>query len=69
MAFMLPRGLAAAILAINFGQKLVGPEGLNLSNIMNGFFEDVTFVVILGTAIITTIGVSVISHYETKKTE
>ena len=69
MAFMLPRGLAAAILAINFGQKLVGPEGLNLNNIMNGFFEDVAFVVILGTAIITTIGVSVISHYEMKKTE
>lgn len=69
MAFMLPRGLAAAILAINFGQKLVGPTGLNLGGIMNGFFEDVAFVVILGTAIITTIGVSIISRYEMKKTE
>ena len=35
--------------------------------ILSAFFEDVAFVVILGTAIITTVGVSIISHYEMKK--
>lgn len=67
MAVMMPRGLAAAILAINFGPLLVGSKGLNLGEAMEGFFEDVAFVVILGTAIITTIGVSIISHIEMKK--
>jgi cell volume regulation protein A len=67
MAIMMPRGLAAAILAINFGPLLVGEKGLNLGQNMIGFFEDVTFVVIFGTAIITTVGISFISHYEMKK--
>ena len=67
MATMMPRGLAAAILAINFGPMLVGENGLNLGTAMEGFFQDAAFVVILGTAIICTIGVSVISHYENKK--
>jgi len=67
MAVMMPRGLAAAILAINFGPILV--EELNLGSTMKGFFEDVAFVVILGTAIVCTIGVSIISHYEMKKTK
>ncbi len=69
MGIMMPRGLAAAILAINFGPMLVSDKGLNLGNNMEGFFQDVAFVVILGTAIICTIGVSVISHYERKKLE
>jgi len=63
MTVMLPRGLAAAILAINFGQDFVD----KLMPGMDGFFKDVAFVVILGTAITTTIGVSIISHYEMKK--
>ena len=67
MAVLMPRGLAAAILAINFGPLIVGSTGLNLGESMNSFFKDVAFVVILGTAIITTIGVSIISHYEMKK--
>ena len=67
MTVMMPRGLAAAILAINIGHKVVGTEGMNLGVSMNGFFEDVAFVVILGTAIITTVGVSIICHYEMKK--
>ena len=67
MNVMLPRGLAAAILAINFGPILAGEKGLNLGLEMQGFFEDVAFVVILGTAIITTIGVSLICHFEMKK--
>lgn len=67
MITMMPRGLAAAILAINFGPFLVGEKGLNLGNNMVGFFQDIAFVVILGTAIICTVGVSVISHYENKK--
>jgi cell volume regulation protein A len=67
MNVMMPRGLAAAILAISFGPVLVSKEGLDLGASMQGFFEDVAFVVILGTAIITTIGVSIISHYEMKK--
>jgi NhaP-type Na+/H+ or K+/H+ antiporter len=63
MMVLMPRGLAAAILAIKFG-----PEFVN--RYMPGsddFFKDVAFVVILGTAIITTVGVSIICHYEMKK--
>ena len=62
MAVMMPRGLAAAILAINFG-----PLFVDRMPGCDGFFKDVAFVVIFGTAIITTIGVSIISHYEMKK--
>jgi hypothetical protein len=40
---------------------------LGLSTNLNSFFKDVAFVVILGTAIITTVGVSIISHNEMKK--
>jgi cell volume regulation protein A len=65
MAVLMPRGLAAAILAINFGPILV--SRLGLSTDLNSFFKDIAFVVILGTAIITTIGVSIISHIERKK--
>ncbi len=60
---MMPRGLAAAILAIKFGPEFVNiymPDS-------NGFFKDIAFVVILGTAIITTVGVSIISQIEMKK--
>ena len=64
---MMPRGLAAAILAISFTPKILGVEGLNLPASMQGLFMDVAFVVILGSAIITTIGVSFISHSENKK--
>jgi len=67
MNVMMPRGLAAAILAISFGPVLVSKKGLDLGISMKGFFEDVAFVVILGTAIVTTIGVSIISHCEMKK--
>ncbi len=63
MAVTMPRGLAAAILAINFGPRLAD----ELIPSLKGFFTDVTFVVILGTAIVCTIGVSIISHYEMKK--
>lgn len=63
MTVMMPRGLAAAILAIKFGPQFVEKYMSNYE----GFFQDVAFVVILGTAIITTIGVSVISHFEMKK--
>jgi len=62
MFVMMPRGLAAAILAIKFGDEFVNryiPGNV-------GFFKDVAFVVILGTAIITTVGVSLICHFETK---
>ena len=63
MMVMMPRGLAAAILAIKFG-----PEFVNIYMPgSEGFFQDVAYVVILGTAIITTIGVSIISHIEMKK--
>jgi len=65
MTVMMPRGLAAAILAISFGPGFVDKLMPNLG--MEGFFKDVAFVVILGTAIVTTIGVSIISHYEMKK--
>jgi cell volume regulation protein A len=67
MAVLMPRGLAAAILAINFGPLIVGTAGLNLGVSMNSFFKDVAFVIIFGTAIITTVGVSIICHYETKR--
>jgi len=63
MTVMMPRGLAAAILALNFGPALVD----QLMPGMEGFFRDIAFVVILGTAIICTIGVSLISHYAKKK--
>lgn len=63
MTVMMPRGLAAAILAIKFGDVFV--EKYMPGN--EGFFSDVAFVVILGTAIITTVGVSIICHYEMKK--
>ena len=63
MTVLMPRGLAAAILAIKFGPKFVDEYMANFT----GFFQDVAFVVILGTAIITTIGVSLICHYEKKK--
>ncbi len=63
MIAMMPRGLAAAILAINFGPIFVDRYMPGYS----GFFEGIAFVVILGTAIICTIGVSIISHMENKK--
>ncbi len=65
MIVMLPRGLAAAILAINFGPDLVS----ELMPGMQGFFEDIVFVIILGTAIICTVGVSIIAYYEKQKIE
>ena len=65
MTVLMPRGLAAAILAVNFGPIIV--SGFGLGTELNSFFKDVAFVVILGTAIITTIGVSIISYYEQKK--
>ena len=64
MTVMMPRGLAAAILALNFGPRFV--DELTMPS-LKGFFEDVAFVIILGTAIVTTIGVSIISHIEMKK--
>jgi NhaP-type Na+/H+ or K+/H+ antiporter len=63
MAVMMPRGLAAAILAINFGPGII--ESLKLD--LDGFFKDTVFVIILGTAIICTVGVSLICNYENKK--
>jgi len=63
MLVLMPRGLAAAILAIKFGDDFVNKY---ISG-FDGFFKDVAFVIILGTAIITTIGVSIICHYENKK--
>jgi NhaP-type Na+/H+ or K+/H+ antiporter len=63
MAIMMPRGLAAAILAINFGPDIIKTLGISLE----GFFKDIVFVIILGTAIICTIGVSFICHYENSK--
>jgi len=75
MTVLMPRGLAAAILAINFGPFIIekiadsigGEKGLNFALSMGSFFKDVAFVVILGTAIITTIGVSIICRSEMKK--
>jgi cell volume regulation protein A len=74
LTVMMPRGLAAAILAISFTPLMLGAgtstaPGYNLAAEMQGIFMDVAFVVILGTAIITTIGVFVICDYETKKTK
>lgn len=63
MIVMMPRGLAAAILAIKFGPEFVDRYMPG----SDGFFKDIAFVVILGTAIITTIGVSIICHNEKKK--
>lgn len=63
MIVMMPRGLAAAILAIKFGPEFVNKYMPG----SDGFFKDVAFVVILGTAIVTTFGVSIISHYEMKR--
>lgn len=65
MIVMFPRGLAAAILALNFGPSIVA----DLMPGMQGFFADIVFVIIFGTAIICTIGVSIICHYEKKKLE
>ena len=64
MIVMMPRGLAAALLALTFGPDLV----TELMPQAAGFFEDVVFVVILGTAILCTIGVSYICYQEKKKT-
>ena len=63
MAVLMPRGLAAAILAIKFGDQFVN----QFMPGFDGFFKDVAFVVILGTAIITTVGVSIICRSEMKK--
>jgi len=63
MTVLMPRGLAAAILAIKFGPDFVNQFMPGYT----GFFKDIAFVVILGTAIITTIGVSIICHNEMKK--
>jgi hypothetical protein len=63
MVVMMPRGLAAAILALSFGPGLVD----SLMPGMTDFFADITFVIILGTALITTIGVFIISYSEKKK--
>ena len=63
MAVLMPRGLAAAILAIKFGTDRYFGQFVGSSS----FFKDIAFVVILGTAIITTVGVSIISHNEMKK--
>jgi len=63
MIVMMPRGLVAAILAIKFGPELVEKYIPG----SDGFFKDIAFVIILGTAIITTIGVSIISHLEMDK--
>jgi len=63
MIVMMPRGLAAAILALSFGPGFIE----KLMPGMDGFFKDVAFVVILGTAILCTIGVSIIAYREKKK--
>jgi hypothetical protein len=60
---MMPRGLAAAILAVNFGPTLVQ----QLTPGTEGFFADITFLIILRTAIICTIGVTVISYLGKKE--
>jgi len=65
MMVMMPRGLAAAILAIIYGPTFVE----KLMPGLDGFFKDSVFVVILGTAVLCTIGVSVIAHSEKKKQE
>ena len=63
MVVMMPRGLAAAILALNFGPGLIE----ELMPGMEGFFKDIAFVIILGTAILCTVGVSIIGYYWKKK--
>ena len=63
MIVMMPRGLAAAILALNFGPGLIE----ELMPGMEGFFKDIAFVIILGTAILCTVGVSIIGYYWKKK--
>lgn len=63
MIVMMPRGLAAAILALNFGPGLIE----ELMPGMEGFFKDIAFVIILGTAILCTVGVSMIGYYGKKK--
>lgn len=63
IAVMMPRGLAATILALNFGPVIVD----QLMPGMDGFFTDVTFVVILSTAILCTVGVSLISRRNTNR--
>jgi len=65
MMVMMPRGLAAAILAIIYGPAFVE----KLMPGLDGFFKDSVFVVILGTAILCTVGVSIIAHSEKKKQE
>ena len=65
MSVMMPRGLAAAILAITYGPKLVESSLPSLS----GFYEGIVFVIILGTAIICTTGVSLICHRQHKPIE
>ena len=72
MIVMMPRGLAAAILAVSFTPLILGVgtesvPGYNLPANMQGLFMDIAFVVILGTSIITTVGVAIICHYEKKK--
>ncbi len=64
MTVLMPRGLAAAILALNLPILL---EDVDLMPNTAGFFQDIAFVIILGTAIICTIGVSVICHLEKQK--
>jgi cell volume regulation protein A len=63
MIVMMPRGLAAAILALSFGPDLIE----NLMPGMDGFFKDTVFVVILGTAILCTAGISIISYRHKQK--
>jgi len=65
MAVMMPRGLAAAILAITYGPQLVERS----LPALKGFYEGIVFVIILGTAIICTTGVSIICHSQHKKIE
>jgi len=65
MLVMMPRGLAAAILALNFGPLLIQ----KLMPGMEGFFEDITFVVILCTAIICTIGITMLSRSVNREAE
>ncbi|MFH1100939.1 MAG: cation:proton antiporter [Methanobacteriota archaeon] len=64
MMVMLPRGLAAAILASLYGPILI--QHL-MPNVEEFFFGDIAFVVILGTVLICTIGISLISYTQKKK--
>ena len=65
MMVMMPRGLAAAILATIYGEGFVE----KLMPGLDGFFKISAFVIILGTAILCTIGVSIIAHSEKRKQE